>query len=475
MTHPEQYIPDSAANRGPFSQFAAKTQQQWEEERRGEVSNSLSKAKGGFGKIGTDIRTIIRNIAQAWSGNNQVDFSLDDLFTTSFTAKREQTQMQAALAQLQADVTANNNSGKTLLMTVSEYGTSFPSVLTLFHESGGGTLTNDGDTLEFSKDTGRKLFSYNVEPLATDYFEVSLIVPRPLGTTWGSYGDRAIYFIGRGDATWDNYCVARLNGDKLRIGAVIDGVSTIDSPTWFQSVTAGNPIEVTIKPGSYMTFRGGTSAGDKYFQFRVNNQTAATFFDSGDASLVGEDYRWVGAGLENENNDVLNRVANISHLMANDNVPAPIVGSYASMCRTSTSNVSVLSGVNLMPTNFYDLKLEESPDITIDLAAGSFTVSKAGRYTLVTEMRCGGSWPNHFKFVAHVDNLPNRYMSPDFGFTSSALGGTQLPDHVHGSCPLYLEAGDTVKLGYDSVGGTPNAMTGEATGYQTWIAIYGAG
>ena len=471
MTQPDRLNPDAAANHGPFSRFAAKTQEQWMEEQRGGVSTSLSKATTGFGKIGNDIRTIIRNIAQGLSGNNQVDFSLDDLFDNSWALKREQVQQAAGLAALQADVRANNNSGKTLLMTVSQYGTTFPSVLTIFDESGGGTLTNDGDTLEFSKDTGRKLFLYNVEPLATDHFEVSLIVPRPLSAPWGAYGSRAIYFIGRSDAAGDNYCLARLNGTKLRIGAVIDGVSTLDSPTWFESVTAGNPTEVTVTAGSYMTFRGGTVGGTKVFQFLVGNQVVATFEDDADVSLVGEDYRWVGAGLANDNNDVINRVANISHLMANDNEPAPVSGSYASICRLSTTQVTVTAGAHEVPSNFFDFENEVSGDITVNLTNGSFTVSESKPYLVAAGLKCGGSWPDHFKLVVFVDGLEGRHMSADFGFTSTALGGTNLPDAVHGSAPVYLTAGDVVTLGYLSDGTTPNALRGEATGNYTWFSI----
>lgn len=473
MTNPEQFTPRDAANYGSLSAWSQTTESEWREIQRGKTAGHLQTTKTGFDRIGSDIRTIIRNFTQGWTGNNQVDFSLDDLFNTAFQAKREQTQMQAAIAQLKADVTANNNSGKTLLVTVSDYGTTFPSVLTVFDTSGGGTLTNDGDTLEFSKDTGRKLFSYNVEALATDFFEVSLIVPRPLGTTWGSYGDRAIYFLGRGDATWDNYCVARLNGNKLRIGAVIAGTSTIDSPLWFDAVTGGN--EVTITPGSYMTFRGGTSAGVNVFQFLVNNQPAATFVDTDNDGLVGEDYRWTGAGLENENNDVLNRVANISHFMANDNAPAPVVGSFASMCRLSTSLVAVLSGTNELPDSFFDFVTENSTDISYSLTDGTFTVSKPGSYLISATLRCGGSWPNHVQLVSFVDGIAGKHMSADFGYTSNALGGTQLPDAVHGSVPLQLQAGDSVSIGYLSDGGTPNALRGEATGNYTHFTIMGTG
>lgn len=446
-------------------QPARKTVQALQEEAVRQHENTLWDVAISMGQTQTESGDPYTAINEAWNQGGQSTADLE----------REQQSIAAGLAQLQADVKANNNSGKSFIVPVADYGTSVPSVFDLIDNAGSGAVYNDGNTLQMSNHDGREVFSYNAEPLATDHFETSLLVPKQPGTAL-IVQNRSLYWIGRMDATSDNYCVARLRGTKLRVGAVIDGVSTLSSPTWFGSGADGSgPTEVTITPGVYMTFAGGTVGDNRIFQFKVNNQVRATFNDTGDVSALGEDYRWTGFGLENSEDAVTNQSPTVSHFMANDNAPAPIVGSYASMCRVSTSLVAVLSGVNTMPNNFFDLALECSPDITMNPVDGSFTVSESKPYILTVESKCGGSWPNHFKFVSFVDGLQNRYMSPDFGFTSNALGGTQLPDHVHGTASLYLLEGDTVQVGYDSDGGTPNALRGEATGFQTWVSLQGIG
>jgi hypothetical protein len=383
--------------------------------------------------------------------------------------KRETDSIAAGLAQLQADVKANNNSGKSFIVPVSDYGTSFPTVFTLFDNSGSGAVYNDGNTLQMSNNDGRELFSYNVEELATDYFETSLIVPTQSRVSFGSYANRALFFIGRADATFDNYCFARLNGNSLRIGAVIDGVSTIDSPTWFGSA-------VTISPGVYMTFTGGTLAGAKVFQFKVNNQVRATFTDSGDDSLIGADYRRVGCGIRNDYDAFLGeRGPSVSHFVANDNAPAPVVGTFGHMYRTSTSQVGVSAGQHELPSGFFAFRGEVSEDLTANESAGTFTITKPGPYTVSVSARTGTSWVNHFTWILYVNGLVYRYFPmPDVMWGSNALGGTIKPELVGATMTVHLYEGDVVSFGYDVDGTAGSILRGEAAGAMTYASISGA-
>ena len=403
-------------------------------------------------------------INDAWNAGGQSTADLE----------REQQSIAAGLAQLQADVKANNNSGKSFIVPVTDYGTSVPSVFDLIENSGAGAIYNDGNTLQMSNNDGRELLGYNVEPLATDHFEVSLLVPKQPGTAL-IVENRTLYWVGRRDATSDNFCIARLRGTKLRVGAVIDGVSTVSSPTWFGSGADGSgPTEVTITPSIYMNFSGGTGSDTRIFQFKVNNQVRATFKDSGAVSALGEDYRWTAFGIENSADAITNQSPSISHFMANDNAPADIVGSYARMARLNTSNISVFSDAHEL-TGFFDITMASSPDITPNPANGSFTVNKSKPYIINTTLRCGGSWPNHFQFVLYLNGILDHRFGADFGYTSNALGGTQLPDGIAGSTSINLNEGDTVQLGYWSDGGTPNALRGDATGGLSWVTITGAG
>lgn len=387
--------------------------------------------------------------------------------------KRETTQIAAGLAQLQADVTANNNSGKSLQVAVSDYETAMPTEFEKFSDWGSGAVYNDGNTLQMSNADGRELFKYALEDLATDYFEVSLIVPRQAGATFGNYVNRALFFIGRADAAFDNYCFARLNGNLLRVGAVIDGVSTIDSPTWFGAGPLGTgSTQLAISPGIYMTFAGGTLAGARFFQFKVNNQVRATFRDVSEVSLLGEDYRWTGFGIRNDN-DQRNESPSVSHLVANDNAPAEIVGSGITLVRLSTGTWGLSSGTNVLGGGFWDSQEEASPDFLagLDLGLGEITIPESDWHTIAVSARVGSSWPNHFRWVLYKNGLPYKHFGSDHMFGSNALGGTILPDQAAGTWAGYLTKGDKIRIGYNSDGIAANALRGTADGSQTWWTV----
>lgn len=381
--------------------------------------------------------------------------------------RRETGQIAAGLAQLQADVAANNNSGKSFIVTVSDYDILMPDVFTVVSDTGAGAIYNDGNSLQMDAASGRELLGYNVEQLATDYFEVSLICPRLPNS------GEEIYFLGRGDADWNNYVFARLNWSTLRVGAVIAGVSTLDSPIWFGSRVAGTgPEAVTINPGVYMTFSGGTFAGARSFQFKVNNQLRAQFLDTGNVSQLGEDYRWTGCGITNNGG----ASPSFSHFMANDNAPAEIVGSVATLVRLSSTQWGVSSGTNILGGGFFDAVEEVSTDMLpgLNLAAGTVTIPKSRRYVISAQARCGTSWPNHFHFVLFRNGSAFKHFGPDHMYGSNALGGTISPECVGATWSGYLYEGDVIRLGYDSDASFANGLRGESTGRQTYFTV-GAG
>ena len=388
--------------------------------------------------------------------------------------KRETDSIAAGLAQLQADVKANNNSGKSFVVAVADYGTSVPSVFDKFADLGSGAVYNDGNTLQMNNADGRELFIYDVEELATDYPEVSLIVPTQARVSLSSYINRALFFIIRANLARDNYVFGRLNGNRLRVGAVVDGVSTLDSPVWFTTVGDSN-TEVTVPLGVYYTLAGGTVAGEEFFPFKVNNQLRATFEDTTGASLFGADYRWTGFGIRNDDDPFLGeRGPSVSHFMANDNAPAEVVGSVATMVRLSTTRVTMSAGSNPMPTNFWGTVSEISADFLpgLDVPNGTVTIPESRRYTITAGMRCGTSWPNHFRWDVYRNGNAHQRFGNDMMYGNNALGGTIIPDGVGASWTGYLYEGDVVGLGTWTDGlGVPSAMRGEATGNQTYWTI----
>lgn len=408
--------------------------------------------------------------AQAMSGGSELGNTIDDFFNGAWKQKKEQDQIAAAVGQIQSDLRANNNSGLTFQVPVNEY-TGVPSVFDLEYSLGSGTVTNDGDTLELSNDDLLVAYRYTPAALLTDYFEVSLGVPRQAGRYFGSYNERSLLFIGRASDDFEDLCLARLNGDELQIGCVSGGLDD-GTYTWFGSGFLGSgPTTVTINPGSYMTFRGGTFLGVRVFQFLVNNQVVATFTDDDEVSLAGDNYRWTGFGIWNDANDLFNRAPNVSHFVANDNAPAPILGTGARMVRTSTSGVGVTSGVNPLPSNFFDLPAEVSETITVDLLNGVFVVAEADWYTMTFRSAVSSSFPNHLQFRAHINGIAGPYGGGDHMFGNNALGGTIIPDAVSAVVQVYLNAGDEVGWSYESDGLAAPCFRGEATGYKTYASI----
>lgn len=403
-------------------------------------------------------------VVQAFTNDTQTGWSIADMFGAAAAQRNELTQIAAGLAQMQADITGNNNSGSTFTVAMLDSGTSMPAELTKFEDVGSGSVTNDGDTLEFSNDTGREMFGYNVSALMTDYAEVSLVVPRQAGKYFGSYNDRSLYFIGRANSAFTTYCFARLNGNQLRVGCVEDGVTTLASPTWFGSA-------VTVSPASYMTFRCGSVGCGDVFQFLINNQVRATFTDAGGDSLIGSGYRWFGFGIENQANDAINRVPNVSHLVANDNEPAPVLGSGATLIRTSTGGVGVDSGANVLPDDFFDGVQEVSDDMTYDLEDGSVTLPADDWYTVNVNAKTSSNWTDHFSWVLYRDSVAHKYFGPDYTFGSGALGGTIAPAWVGATWTGYLTTGDVIQLGYDASGTVSDTLTGTAGGDQTYFTI----
>lgn len=426
-----------------------------------------------IGNLGeTWIQKIFNNIVAAWSGDTQGGKSLTEAFLSMARAKKEQNETAAGLAQLRADLNGNNNSGSTFQVNVSDYGTEMPDVLTKFYDGGVGSVVNDGDTLEFENEDGIELFGYNVGALQTDYPEVALIVPRQAGTFFGSYNNRALYWIFRANEDFSAYTFARLNGNKLRVGCVQAGLSTIESPTWFGSgPTGAGPNEVTVDPASYMSVAGGYLDDPRTIQFKVNNRVVATFYDSTEASAIDELHRSVGLGIQNDRNDIVNRVPNVSHFMANDNKPTPVQGSGARMSRLLSATVNIDGGTHTFPDNFFTFSHEKTADIAVNLANGGFIVSEGDWYRIDVRVEIGALMPNRLGFCLFRNGLEDISFGPEFGYTSNAGGGTQLPGYVGASTSVYLNAGDAIQIGDIAGAFTPGAFKGEPAGNKTHLTI----
>lgn len=415
------------------------------------------------------VSDLFDSFVQGSTGTNDSGFDITDFFNAASAQKKELDRMNAGLASLASDIAANNNSGRTLQVAVSDYDT-VPSVFTQAYANGSGTITNDGDTLEMSNHDFLVMYRYNVAELVTDYFEVSMVVPRQTWDWFGNYGDRSLLFVGRANIGWTDLVFARLNGTTLSVGCVDGGME--GTYHYFGSGGTGSgPAEVTVPRGSYMTFRGGTIAGDRVFQFLVGNTVVATFKDNGDVSKLGPLYRWTGFGMWNDAGpDLINRSGNMSHFVANDNQPAPVVGRGGTMVRLSDSNIALSSGVNEFPSGFFDSIEEMGEGFTYDVSAGEFVVT-AGWWTISVGVEVASAWGTHFNLVVFRDGIPWKHMTTDKGFSTEFFGNSVLPDRVTGAFTGYFPEGCTVTVGYYASGEVANALTGNADGASTYFTM----
>ena len=416
------------------------------------------------------VGNLFDTFVQGFSGSNDGGFTITDFFNTASAQKKELDLINAGLAALRSDVAANNNSGRTIQVAVSDYETAVPTVFTQAYAAGSGTITNDGDTLEMSNEDFLVMYRYTPTDLITDYFETSMVVPRQSGNWFGLYGERSLFWVGRGNIGWTDLVFARLNGNKLSVGCVSGGME--GTYTYFGSGGTGSgPAVVTIPTGSYMTFRGGTIAGDRVFQFLVGNAVVATFVDTGATSLLGPLYRWTGFGMWNESGpDWVNRSANVSHFVANDNQPAPVVGQGGTMVRLTPVSVGLSAGVFELPPGFFDSTEEIGGGLEYDVAAGTFTV-EAGWWTISAGVEIGTAWGEHFNLLVYRDGIAWKHMTTDKGFNTNFFSGAVKPDRINGSFTGYFNEDTEISLGYASSASFTNALVGSADGSATYFTI----
>lgn len=262
------------------------------------------------------------------SGFGIPDFlaSLADLQSQVASANRQ-------LAQLQSTTTGGNNSGKSYFINIGDYAdaASPPSIFTKILDTGAGSVATSSGVLAW-QDSGSSAASeyyvHNAGDLLTDYFEVHGIMPRRSETEFLDPSYDVLW--ARGNAAGDTRCFLRFGYQRARMGCVVTGTTTL---------FGSSDTQVSAPAGSRVTFRGGTVGGIRVFQMLVNGDVIDTVTDTGNVSQVGTNYRKWGWGMEAAARFGGQATpGTLSALAANDNVPAPVVGSGFRISGTSSLN-----------------------------------------------------------------------------------------------------------------------------------------
>jgi len=154
------------------------------------------------------------------------------------------------------------------------------------------------------------------------------------------------------------------------------------------------------------------------------------------------------------------------------------VGSGAYIARTSTAFLDAYDGQNLLPPNFFGStsRNTNTPDITVDLVGGKFTVSNSGWYSLnasiSTDPDTAALPSDRFAFTLYRNGAVEQW-GDDLSTCESDGVTTYLVRSFSGHWVIYLAAGDYVQLGYNAklVQGGKSFFTGEATGVRTYFNI----
>src|SRR5690606_23372943 len=174
--------------------------------------------------------------------------------------------------------------------------------------------------------------------------------------------------------------------------------------------------------------------------------------------------------------------------------PTEIVGSGATLVRTNTAMVSVSSGLQTLPDNFYNSATIKSDDITSDPVTGRHQVSITGWYEIefrtatsaftISTSVVDGPAPFPFKLAIFkgygaaapaLDHYVGDIVRPyGYDISASSSSGTfyvVAPEAISGNTGIYLLAGEWVEMGYNANASKTGFLTGDSAGTETFFAI----
>uniref|UniRef100_A0AAU8GS51 Minor tail protein n=1 Tax=Mycobacterium phage Pharb TaxID=3136626 RepID=A0AAU8GS51_9VIRU len=440
------------------------------------VPNMPAIGKGQVSGLVDDLGSIIDNAVKGAGNLPGAGFGVADLFDALRGMQSNIADANAALAQLQADQAGNQNSGRKLLVNIGDWPESntVPTIFTNIRSSGAGSVATVGGALEW-QDSGsgfaQEFYLYNADELLSDYFEVAFVMPRrPEDEGFGLFSPPYNYLLARGNAAGDTFCFARVGYSRIRIGCVVNGVTTL----------FGSDIGFSAPAGALVKFRGGTSGGVRVFQVQVNSQIVGGATDSGNVSQVGEAYRKVGLGFEAQGRGTgQGTPGSVSVFAANDNIPNPTRGVGFRAYRATTAGAGQVAGSGPLTASTFDTIDRITPDMQFDTATQSLTIGTEGWYMFPMRLRTGtaqdvgrtwwtGVYRNGVLAAKNGGVVEITIQSNGNAVASNNLIGG-------GAAPLYCNVGDVIRPAADIQkpvplgGNSANTVVGDAGGTESWF------
>lgn len=418
------------------------------------------------------IGTILDNTVNKLFGQTGTGFSQADAASALQNTASQIASNAASIQALTTTATGQQNSGRSVTVNFADYANgSLPAAFTVNY-AGAGTSTEgiiDGRVQWTAGNSSDRTANniYNLLETLTDY--------QIAGTSW-AYGPENY----TGSAQARGRIILRSNSAGtsyvyldiftyffdwyFELGCVVAGVKTVmKSSTQFASGYGGV---------SQVYLAAGTAGGTRVFQVYSGTNVVYTHTEVGTTSQLGSGFRWTGFGGDYKGANP-SRPPTVNGFVFADNLPPTYPGSGARINRTSTTQVAVSSGVNLLPTNFFGNTALATSDCTVDLVNGSIAVANAGFYNIKFVAKNGSSagFPDRIAPVLHINGSATLY-DRDISRGVSSIGGSLVPRWISGEwLAVPLSAGQYVQVGYDASAGASNVFQGEATGYQTYLSI----
>lgn len=408
----------------------------------------------------------------------------NDAVLTSIAEMRETiTNLQNTVSALLSNQTSQANNGVSYTDNFNNDPdlSTPPTIYTKIHDSGGGSVVTLDGAIDWSGGhvVGRELYIYPDLACLSDYFETEMVIPRRPEYDPGAWysgpstGNNANYLIGRSNTDGTSFCFAKVGYGKVRIGCVVAGSTTITAPTWFAAETA-----VALPSASRVRFRGGTVNGVRIFQVEINGITRVQAIDSGAVSMLGEDYRYCGFGLESDSSFL---AGSIGLWGFNDNPPTgvTILGTGFKIYRYSWATYTLPAGYGLLPNGFFDSVAVMTEGIEFDPANNNAITIPVSDWWIFTYNLTTGSYgageaaAGAIYQEGSVTGMNNTAWMPTGDVTGSGSGGLGWTGSVEnfvsqGTHLLYCEAGDVIQPGFYH-DGAGTVVLGDVNGYLTQL------
>ena len=513
MTQPDGEIPDSAIE--SLAAFAAKTQEEWEDELTLKVRDPFEKFTDFFAAPAKGFLSTLTGINfNQTPGEVWADIASAVQFTVLSGVQNFLDALGSAFGGASSGNTAASVNAKAVEIAEAALNAEAAAIALQTQQAGGGSSNGLIALVDIEGDDG--------DPLS--------------GTDWGTSGPSAGDVVVRGTSV---PCVGIAAGEATglywvpsthvftssdqRFEMVIGQGGGYASASYLlihcdASVTEGAYLKATVsgldcgrftRSGSVFTFTpfsGGTWSQKLGSGARVEIQNYGTQFD---LSVNGTVVKTVtGSGVTMDSSHVTPAVAlerksastglpwnptiivdsmRPSAVLISDYVPIVYEGSGARMYRTSSTAVGASSGVSLMPSSFFSVVGAATDDITCDLSTGKFTVSESDWYyvsfrvgldqdTLINATSVSSLAPYPLEMLLYRNGSVAKYVGESLRPTAYDIGPVsglrvQAPGAAHGGASIYLMAGDYVQLGYDADSGAGSVFLGEATGTKSWFEI----